>query len=368
LKRSSSKDLKDLRQEELIEFAKDLSLPAYRGRQIFSWLYRKKAKSFDEMTDLPNELRKVLADRATISSLVPAKILRSKDNTCKMAFRLDDGAVIESVLIPEENRYTLCLSSQVGCAMGCIFCQTARLGFKRNLSTAEIINQVLAAEEFLSERDEPPLSNLVFMGMGEPLANFENLIRSIDILKDQRGLDFSERKITVSTCGLLPKMQLLGKHSKINLAVSLHGATDAVRNRLMPINRTYSLERLLQTMRDYPLARRKRIMIEYILLADINDSMEDARLLAKILRGLRCKINLLPYNQTEDEQFKKPTQERIDQFQQILWEAGYTVIMRNSRGEDIGAACGQLAGNLQEGEKRCPLKIVQKEDQKISCH
>jgi 23S rRNA (adenine2503-C2)-methyltransferase len=344
-------DLKNLRQEELIEFVKDLSLPAYRGRQIFSWLYRRKATSFDEMTDLPKELRKVLAEQSTISSLVPIKILRSKDNTCKMAFRLEDGALIESVLIPEENRYTLCLSSQVGCAMGCTFCQTARIGFKRNLTTAEIINQVLAAEKFLSERDEPPLSNLVFMGMGEPLANFDNLVRSIDILEDQRGLDFSKRKITVSTCGLLPKMQLLGKHTKINLAVSLHAATDTVRNSLMPINRTYPLDRLLQAMRDYPLARRKRIMIEYILLADINDSLEDARLLAKILRGLRCKINLLPYNQTGDKKFKRPSQERIDQFQQILWEAGYTVIMRSSRGDDIGAACGQLAGRLEEGEK-----------------
>jgi 23S rRNA (adenine2503-C2)-methyltransferase len=342
-------DLKNLDQPGLIGHIRSMGLPEYRGRQIFSWLYRMRVDDFEQMTDLPTDLRQRLAKEARVSSLLPLKIITSADGTRKIMFRLEDGPVIEAVLIPEENRYTLCVSTQAGCAMGCKFCRTASLGFIRNLSTAEMVNQVLASFRIINEDgSELPLSNLVFMGMGEPLANFDNLLTAINILKDQRGLDFSERRITVSTCGLLPKMKQLGLATKINLAVSLHAATNRVRDQLMPINKTYPLGDLLEALRSYPLPPRKRIMIEYILLAGINDSDRDAKQLASILHGIRCKINLLPYNETETGEFLRPSQKRIDAFQQILWNAGFTVIMRSSRGDDIGAACGQLAGKLQQ--------------------
>jgi len=344
-------DLKNLDQPGLIAHIRSMGLPEYRGRQIFSWLYRSRVDDFQQMTDLPKELRQRLADECTVSSLHPEKVLTSADGTRKIVFRLEDGPVIEAVLIPEETRFTLCVSTQAGCAMGCRFCRTASLGFVRNLSTAEMVNQVLAAFRILEEeKSEVPLSNLVFMGMGEPLANLDNLLNAINILMDQRGLDFSERRITVSTCGLIPKMAQFGQAAKVNLAISLHASSNEVRGLLMPINKTYPLEELLAALRSYPLPPRKRIMIEYILIAGINDSDQDAKRLASILHGIRCKINLLPYNETETGEFKRPSPERIDAFQQILWKAGYTVMMRNSRGDDIGAACGQLAGQMQRKE------------------
>jgi len=344
-------DLKNLDQPGLIAHIRSMGLPEYRGRQIFAWLYRSRVDDFQQMTDLPKELRQRLADECTVSSLHPEKVLTSADGTRKIVFRLEDGPVIEAVLIPEETRFTLCVSTQAGCAMGCRFCRTASLGFVRNLSTAEMVNQVLAAFRILEEeKSEVPLSNLVFMGMGEPLANLDNLLNAINILMDQRGLDFSERRITVSTCGLIPKMAQFGQAAKVNLAISLHASSNEVRGLLMPINKTYPLEELLAALRSYPLPPRKRIMIEYILIAGINDSDQDAKRLALILHGIRCKINLLPYNETETGEFKRPSPERIDAFQQILWKAGYTVMMRNSRGDDIGAACGQLAGQMQRKE------------------
>ena len=345
-------DLKNLDQPGLLAHVRGMGLPEYRGRQIFSWLYRMRVDDFQQMTDLPKDLRQRLAEEVTVSSLAPLKVVTSTDGTRKIVFRLDDGPVIEAVLIPEETRYTLCVSTQAGCAMGCKFCRTASLGFIRNLTAAEMVNQVLAAFRIVDqEAGELPLSNLVFMGMGEPLANFDNLLTAINILLDQRGLDFSERRVTVSTCGLLPKMQQLGEATKINLAISLHAATNEVRDLLMPINRKYPLDDLLEALRSYPLPSRKRVMIEYILLAGINDSDQDAKKLTSILHGIRCKINLLPYNETETGEFKRPSQERIDAFQQILWDAGYTVIMRSSRGDDIGAACGQLAGKIAAEER-----------------
>ncbi|MEJ2688867.1 MAG: 23S rRNA (adenine(2503)-C(2))-methyltransferase RlmN, partial [Deltaproteobacteria bacterium] len=225
-------DFKNLDQPGLIGHIRGMGLPEYRGRQIFSWLYRMRVDDFQQMTDLPKDLRQRLTEEVTVSSLQPFKIMTSADGTRKIIFRLEDedGPAIEAVLIPEESRYTLCVSTQAGCAMGCKFCRTASLGFIRNLSTAEIVNQVLAAFRIIEEgKDELPLSNLVFMGMGEPLANFDNLLTAINILKDQRGLDFSARRITVSTCGLLPKMKLLGLSANINLAVSLHAVSNETR-------------------------------------------------------------------------------------------------------------------------------------------
>lgn len=353
----SKTDLKNLTQEQLINYVQELGLPVFRGRQIFSWLYRPGINSFSQMTDIKKELRTILDDQAKISQLPIAKQEQSEDGTIKFAFRLDDGEIIESVLIPEEDRNTLCISSQVGCAMGCDFCLTGTMGLTRNLTPAEIVNQICAVINELPEemchnieRKNSCISNLVFMGMGEPLANFDNLLTAIAILMDQRGLDFSGRKVTVSTCGIVPKMKELGEKTAVNLAVSLHSVNDEVRSRLMPINRTYPVDQLIQACRDFPIPKRRMIMFEYIMIKGLNDSDADARELAHKLRDIKCKINLLPYNECPGSDYQCPSRERTEAFQTILRKADYTVFIRSSRGSDISAACGQLA--VKEGNQK----------------
>ncbi|MBU0674722.1 MAG: 23S rRNA (adenine(2503)-C(2))-methyltransferase RlmN [Proteobacteria bacterium] len=350
----SKTDLKNLTRLQLHDYVRDFGLSSFRGQQIFSWLYRPGVSTFTEMTDLSKELRATLDDQALISYLHPEKLERSEDGTLKFAFRLDDGAVIESVLIPEEDRNTLCVSSQVGCAMGCRFCLTGTMGLKRNLTPAEIVNQICAVIDYLTKNDPTDqdhhakgrVSNLVFMGMGEPLANFENLLTSLEIIMDQRGLDFSARRVTVSTCGLVPRMHDLGEKAPVNLAVSLHSVNDQIRDQLMPINKKYPVEVLLEACRSYPMPQRKMIMFEYILIKGVNDSDQDARQLAARLKDIRCKINLLPMNSCPGLPYERPAMARIEAFQQILWKAGYSVFIRFSRGSDISAACGQLAGKM----------------------
>ncbi len=336
-------DLKNLTRDDLAAFAVDHGLPAFRAKQIFSWLYRPGISSFAQMTDLSKELRESLAKEAFFSRLCPAVKELSSDGTIKYGFRLQDGKMIESVLIPEEDRNTLCISSQVGCAMACAFCLTGTMGFTRNLTCAEIVDQVCAVSDDLRENNLGVINNLVFMGMGEPLANFDNLIKALTILLDELGLHFSERRITVSTCGLAPKIIELGQRLKVNLAVSLHAADNATRNRLMPINLRYPLETLLDACREFSLPKRKRITFEYVLLKGINDSDQDAVKLARLLHGIPAKINLLPCNEAPELPFAKPSQQRIDSFQNILKMKDYTVLVRASRGADISAACGQLA-------------------------
>lgn len=350
-------DLKNLNLAQLADFVKELGLPLFRARQIFSWLYRPGIVDFSQMTDINKELRAILAARAEISQLALASKEQSEDGTIKFAFRLTDGLIIESVLIPEEDRNTLCVSSQVGCAMGCDFCLTATMGLKRNLTPAEIVNQICAVINELPEemcgggaKKTGCINNLVFMGMGEPLANFDNLLIALDILMDQRGLDFSGRKVTVSTCGLVPKMKELGEKTPVNLAVSLHSVNDEVRSRLMPINRKYPVAQLIQACLDFPMPKRRMIMFEYIMIKGLNDSDADARELAYKLRDIKCKINLLPYNEGAGTDYQCPSRERIESFQQILRKADYTVFIRSSRGSDISAACGQLAVKESSGE------------------
>ncbi len=357
-------DLKNLTLADLTAWVTTFNLKPFRAKQIFSWLYRPGFSDFAAMTDIAKHVRQLLAERAYISRMEPEKEERSADGTVKFAFRLADGQLIESVLIPEENdlqpddpdsepediddsrpgsRHTLCVSSQVGCAMKCAFCLTGTLGFTRNLPAAEIIGQVCQAREWLATRTGQRVNNLVFMGMGEPLLNFDNLAIALEILMEQRGLDFSGRRLTVSTCGIVPKMKELGERFPVNLAVSLHAVEDEVRDQLMPVNRTYPVAELLRACREYPLPPRRRIMIEYALLQGINDSPAQARLLVKKLHGIRCKINLLPYNETPNLPFRRPTDQQIETFRAILRDAGYTTLLRISRGADISAACGQLA-------------------------
>ena len=344
-------DLKDLTQEQLVRFVESLGQPAFRGRQILAWIYRPKISEFAQMTDLAKEFRAILAQHARMSRFDEYMVERSQDGSVKFAFRLEDGQIIESVLIPEEDRNTLCVSSQVGCAMGCTFCLTGAMGFCRNLSTAEIVNQVCAIRDWALAENKGPLTNLVFMGMGEPLANMEHLLDAISILTEQRGLDFSNRRITVSTCGLVPQMQRLGDETDVNLAVSLHAVDDDTRSRLMPINRKYPIAELIEACRTYRQKRRKRIMFEYTLLAGVNDSDADARTLAALLREVPCKINLLSVNPAADGTVRSPAADRVLRFQEILREQGYTIFIRQSRGSDISAACGQLAGKGWDADK-----------------
>jgi len=337
-------DLKNLTQEELVKFVESLGQPSFRGRQILAWIYKPGITAFDQMTDLAKEFRAVLADHAFMSRYTDPITEISRDGAVKFGFRLDDGFVIESVLIPEEDRNTLCVSSQAGCAMGCRFCLTGTMGFSRNLTRAEIVNQVCAVRDWMLDHDGGELTNIVFMGMGEPLANLDNLLGALSLLTEQRGLDFSSRRITVSTCGLVPQMLELGARTNVNLAISLHAADNETRSRLMPVNNRYPLQELLAACKQYPQKKRQRIMFEYTLLAGINDSDETAILLTDLLRDIPCKINLLAMNEADGKEYTSPSRDRVLRFQKILRDAGYTVFIRQSRGADISAACGQLAG------------------------
>lgn len=343
-------DLKNFDQEQLITFVESLGQPKFRGKQIMAWLYRAGVTDFEQMTDLAKGFRRVLSEHAYISRFDNPIIEKSADGCVKFGFRLDDGYVIESVLIPEPDRNTLCISSQVGCAMRCSFCLTGTMGFKRNLTPSEIVNQVCGVRDYLLSLPAEELigpdrvTNVVFMGMGEPLNNLKNVLTSLSILTEQKGLDLTSRRITVSTCGIVPKMREFGENSCVNLAISLHAVDDKTRDLLMPVNERYSIDELLQACRDFPMPKRRRIMFEYILLAGINDSDKDARILARKIRGIPCKINLLPYNECPDLPYKSPSRERMLAFQKVLMDAHYSVFIRNSRGSDISAACGQLAG------------------------
>lgn len=346
---SMKTDVKNLTEEQLIAFVLSLGQPSFRAKQIMSWLYRPGITEFSQMTDLAKVFRKILEENAYISHFTSPIIERATDGCVKFGFRLYDENIIEAVLIPELDRNTLCISSQVGCAMGCSFCLTGTMGFKRNLTPAEIVNQICAARDFLLAEPKEQLigpdrvTNVVYMGMGEPLNNLDNVLASLSIITEQKGLDLTPRRITVSTCGIVPKLRELGEKSPVNLAISLHAVDDATRRRLMPINDRYSIDDLLDGCRNFPMPKRKRIMFEYILLKGINDSDHDARELARKLDGIPCKINLLPYNESPALPYESSGMARLLAFQKILLDAHFTVFIRNSRGSDISAACGQLA-------------------------
>ena len=339
-------DFRSLSRSDLESWAKNLGLPAFRGRQLFSWLWKPGFRDFSQMTDFPKALRAKVSQKGLLTNLKLVADQRSVDGTSKLAWRLPDGLVVESVVIPERGHNTLCISSQVGCAMGCRFCHTARMGFRRQLVPSEIVGQVLAALEHIGEREQ--LRNLVFMGMGEPLANYGNVLKSIYILTDDLGLNFSLRRMTVSTCGLIPEILRLGQDTDVGLAVSLNAPDDKTRDKIMPINRRYPLPQLIEACRNYRLSRRRRITFEYLLLAGVNDSVEQAISLAKLLKGIPSKINLIPYNESRDIPFKRPIHEQVLAFQQVLKEANYTAIIRKSKGRDISAACGQLYTEIEQ--------------------
>jgi 23S rRNA (adenine2503-C2)-methyltransferase len=343
-------DLKNMNRQQLVRYVEMLGQPSFRAEQLLAWIYRPGISDFSQMTDLAKELRAQLAERARISRFENPLVEVSRDGAVKFGFTLEDGRVIESVLIPEEDRKTLCVSTQVGCALGCTFCLTGKMGFARNLKAAEMVNQVCAVREWMSRHGKGNITNLVFMGMGEPLANLDNLLTALSILTEQRGLDFSSRRITVSTSGLVPQMLEFGMKSEVNLAVSLHAVDNATRTKLMPINKKYPLEDLLAACKQYQMKKRQRIMFEYVMLEGVNDTDATAEKLADLLCGIPCKINLLVMNATEGSPYRSPGMDRILRFQEILRHRGYAVFIRQSRGEDISAACGQLAAK----KKNCP--------------
>lgn len=338
-------DLKEFTLEELEQLMAAWGQPGYRARQVAKWLY-KGVTDFQEMTDIARSFREELASRAYLSRLRLAGRQEATDGVRKLLLELEDGNRIEAVLIPEGNHATLCLSSQVGCAQGCAFCLTAQRGFVRNLTAAEMVNQVLTARALLPP--DLPLTNLVFMGMGEPLANFAALVQALKIITAPWGLNFSPRRITVSTVGLAPLIPRLGQEVKFNLTISLNAAEDDLRSRLMPVNRRYPLETLLQACRDFPLPRHRRLTFAYVLLKDVNDAPAQARQLARLLRGLRVKINLIPFNPHARLPFAPPAESRILEFQEILREKNFAVFIRESRGQEIAAACGHLVGEPGE--------------------
>jgi 23S rRNA (adenine2503-C2)-methyltransferase len=315
----------------------------YRATQIYKWLYKYDAQNFDSMTDLSIALRQQLTENFCILSPTVAKVQTSVDGSKKYAFCLHDGNFVESVLIPEKNHYTLCISSQVGCAQGCQFCLTSKQGFIRNLGHDEIVAQVQLVLRDIHQNQSMPLTNIVFMGMGEPLANYDNVKAAIDILISSKyGKQFSTRKITLSTCGIIPKIIQFSQELPILLAISLNATDNKTRNLLMPINRKYPIEELLNFCKDYPLRSGRMLTIEYVLIKNINDGINNASRLCQLLRGTRSKINLIPYNPHDQSDFERPSSTTIEVFQKTLINNNYTVMIRQSKGSDISAACGQL--------------------------
>ena len=330
---------------EIQEFVEESGQPRYRARQLLEWIYREKVASFDEMTNLPKTWREELEEKTDISPFTSCSMQVSDDQTRKYLFTLQDRLAVESVCIPMKEHFTLCISTQVGCALQCTFCLTGKQGFLRNLQAGEILGQILAVQRDISP--DAKISNIVLMGMGEPLLNYSQTVKALRMMLAEEGLHFSNRKITLSTAGVVPKMHKLGQEDfTINLAVSLNAPTDELRSQLMPINRTYPLQQLLQACRDYPLPERRRITFEYILLDQINDTPEHANTLTAILQGIRCKINLIPLNPTSKTPYRASSEETVLAFQQILLQRGYSTFLRASKGADISAACGQLSGKV----------------------
>jgi 23S rRNA (adenine2503-C2)-methyltransferase len=327
---------------ELEDLAVELGASRYRGRQLATWMYRKSVFDLDAMSDLPKDFRQALAERAVVEVAEPEREMPSADGSRKLVYVLDGGSRISSVLMPDEERITLCVSTQVGCGFACGFCLTGVMGLERNLTSGEIVGQVLAANRLLEEGRRA--THIVFMGMGEPLANYAALVKAIKILTDLKlGLGYSPRRLTVSTVGLVPGIDKLGREDlKVNLAISLHATTDDVRARLMPVNRSFDLAALMGAVKRYPLASRQRVFFEYVMLEDVNDTVDDAQRLVRLLRGVKAKVNLIPFNDWEGARFRRPPLARILAFQSVLLDAGVTTTVRWSKGEDIGAACGQL--------------------------
>jgi 23S rRNA (adenine2503-C2)-methyltransferase len=329
--------------EEIKGIVKALDEPGYRARQIYAGIYKRLERSWDSFTDLGKPLREKLKESFVIEHPHVSRVLESKDGTRRYLFELSPEQKIEAVFIPEEKRDTVCISTQVGCAVGCLFCATGRLRMQRNLTPGEIVGQVLALET--DRATTPKRLNVVIMGMGEPLNNYDNVMQAIRLMTDESGMSISPRRITLSTAGILPGILALAEEPVVpNLAISLNATTDPVRDRLIPINRKWNIASLLEACRSFPLEPRRRITFEYVLIGGINDSVIDAHRLAKLLKGMKKKVNLIPLNAADSISLKPPSPVRVLEFQKILIGHHITANIRSSRGSDISAACGMLAG------------------------
>ena len=327
----------------------------FRARQVMRWMHQGAAGDFDEMTDLAKSLRAKLTDSAQVG--VPALMAaqESHDGTRKWLLDVGTGNGVETVFIPETDRGTLCISSQVGCALECTFCSTGRQGFNRNLSTAEIIGQLWWANKALgaTPKDERVISNVVMMGMGEPLANYDNVVTALSIMLDDHGYALSRRRVTVSTSGMVPQMDRLKEDMPVALAVSLHAPNDAIRNEIVPLNKKYPLKELMAACQRYLVkAPRDFVTFEYVMLDGVNDKPEHARELLELVKDVPCKFNLIPFNPFPNSGYNRSSDENIRVFRDILYQAGLVVTVRKTRGDDIDAACGQLAGQVQDKTRR----------------
>jgi len=352
-------NLLDMTFHELETFLVGLGARPYAARQVWQWIFQRGAVDFAGMTDLTKEMRAKLEERARIAYPTLADLRESRDGTAKFLLELADGQRIESVLIPEEDHYTLCLSSQAGCALACVFCATGKLGFSRNLGHGEIVSQILVAKRYLDARlGELNLRNLVFMGMGEPLLNCDTLCAAIESIRHPQGLNISSRRITVSTAGVADKLTAFGRLGMASLAVSLHAPTQELRRQLMPrAAEAWPLETLIKELRAYPLKARDRITFEYIMLDGVNDSLVQAKELVRLLAPLKAKVNLIAANPSPEMPFAPPPRDRIEAFQNYLKDKGLTTTLRKSKGADIAAACGQLRAENGENQRgRAPLE------------
>lgn len=332
--------LLDFDQPGLDAFFKRLGEKPFRSKQLMHWIYKRGVYDFNDMTDFSQQLRDKLCESAKIELPEVEREQVSKDGTRKLLLRLGDGLLVETVLIPEAKRLTQCVSTQCGCAMGCAFCRTGQGGLSRSLGVGEIVGQILLGRSLAAGDNR--LSNIVFMGMGEPLHNIENVLAAIRIISSDHGLTITKRRLTISTCGLVEAMKRIPADLLPSLAISLNATTDEVRNRIMPVNKRWPLAMLLSTLKSLPLPQRGRYTIEYVLLGGVNDSMDDAKRLVRLLSEIRCKINLIAYNPFEGSPFAGPDPARAKEFQTYLMNKNFTTVLRKSRGSDILAACGQL--------------------------
>jgi 23S rRNA (adenine2503-C2)-methyltransferase len=350
-----------LDRQELVAALAEIGAPAFRARQIWHWLYHRGATDFSVMTTLAKEFRAILADKFVIARPSVAVDQQSIDGTRKWLLRFPDGQEVESVHIPEEDRGTLCVSSQVGCTLTCKFCHTGTQKLVRNLSTPEIVGQVMIARDQLGEWPSPKdgrlLSNIVMMGMGEPLYNYDNVAKALKIIMDGEGISISKRKITLSTAGVVPMIHRCGAELNVNLAISLHAVNNELRDRIVPINKKYPLEELLEACRTYPgLTNARRITFEYVMLKGVNDSPAEARELVRLLHDIPAKVNLIPFNPWPDAPFECSTPEAIKRFSDIVFDAGYASPVRTPRGQDIMAACGQLKSESVRQRRSAPAE------------
>jgi 23S rRNA (adenine2503-C2)-methyltransferase len=349
-------NLLGLNRQDMEAFFADLGEKAFRVSQVTKWIHQLGVSDFDEMTNLSKVLRAQLKEKACIKPLDVIVDQLSRDGTRKWVMGLNDNNRIEAVYIPEDDRGTLCISSQVGCALDCSFCSTARQGFSRNLTVAEILSQIWLASRLLDEEKKPgrKITNVVLMGMGEPLLNFDNVMKAIDVMLDDFAYGLSKRRVTVSTAGVVPAMDKLAERHDVQLAISLHATRDALRDDLVPINKKYNLEKLMAACQRFMQTRspRSRLTIEYVMLAGVNDTKQDAEELVEILQGISVLINLIPFNPFTDSGYKTSSNNAVHRFQDVLMQAGLITVIRKTRGEDIDAACGQLVGKVADKSRR----------------